>query len=203
MQKNHRSSPIWPNTCYSAIMLLRQKRRQNIEETHPGHKRERERERDYNALASQQVWSHIEEDKGQMWKTSRQSRTNLKTCIWFCCAKKSLMVFVSVENKGAYRCLTAWRAGHSKIMCNSSATATLPQCVQTLLALATCWPPAKRPRMIGSWWEPSLNCRNRCMRLPETGSWQYRLCRLKGLNQWWYVHATTPTEGAALGQCGA
>ena len=46
------------------------------------------------------------------------------------------MVFVSVENKGAYRCLTAWRAGHSKIMCNSSATATLPQCVQTLLALA-------------------------------------------------------------------
>ena len=43
--------------------------------------RERERERDYNALASQQVWSHIEEDKGQMWKTSRQSRTNLKTCI--------------------------------------------------------------------------------------------------------------------------
>ena len=47
------------------------------------------------------------------------------------------MVFVSVENKGAYRCLTAWRAGHSKIMCNSSATATLPQCVQTLLALAT------------------------------------------------------------------
>jgi len=34
------------------------------------------------------------------------------------------MVFVSVENKGAYRCLTAWRAGHSKIMCNSSATAT-------------------------------------------------------------------------------
>jgi len=25
-------------------------------------------------------------------------------------------VFVSVENKGAYRCLTAWRAGHSKIM---------------------------------------------------------------------------------------
>jgi len=33
---------------------------------------------------------------------------------------------VSVENKGAYRCLTAWRAGHSKIMCNSSATATLP-----------------------------------------------------------------------------
>ncbi len=47
------------------------------------------------------------------------------------------MVFVSVENKGAYRCLTAWRAGHSKIMCNPSATATLPQCVQTLLALAT------------------------------------------------------------------
>ena len=29
-------------------------------------------------------------------------------------------------------------AGHSKIMCNSSATATLPQRVQTLLALATC-----------------------------------------------------------------
>ena len=28
------------------------------------------------------------------------------------------MVVVSVENKGAYRCLTAWRAGHSKIMCN-------------------------------------------------------------------------------------
>ena len=48
--------------------------------------------------------------------------------------KKDLMVFVSVENKGAYRCLglTAWRAGLSKIMCNSSATATLPQCVQTL-----------------------------------------------------------------------
>ena len=45
------------------------------------------------------------------------------------------MVFVSVKNKGAHRCLTAWRAGHSKIMCNSSATATLPQCVQTLLAL--------------------------------------------------------------------
>jgi len=41
------------------------------------------------------------------------------------------MVFVSVENKGAYRCLTAWRAGHSKIMCNSSATATL-QPVTTL-----------------------------------------------------------------------
>ncbi len=35
------------------------------------------------------------------------------------------MVFVSVKNKGAHRCLTAWRAGHSKIMCNSSATATL------------------------------------------------------------------------------
>ncbi len=34
--------------------------------------------------------------------------------------------------KGAYCCLTAWRAGHSKIMCNSSATATLPQCLQTL-----------------------------------------------------------------------
>ena len=29
-----------------------------------------EREKDYNALASQQVGSHIEEDKGQMWKTS-------------------------------------------------------------------------------------------------------------------------------------
>ena len=113
------------------------------------------------------------------------------------------MVLVSVENKGAYCCLTAWRAGHSKIMCISSATATLPQCVQTLLALATRWPPAKRPRTIGNWWEPSLNCRNRRMRLPETGSWQYRLCWLKGLNQWWYVHATTPTEGAALGQCRA
>ncbi len=44
------------------------------------------------------------------------------------------MVFVSVENKGAYRCLTAWRAGHSKIMCNSSATATLPQSAARLPA---------------------------------------------------------------------
>ena len=35
------------------------------------------------------------------------------------------MVLILVENKGAYRCLTAWRAGHSQIMCNSSATATL------------------------------------------------------------------------------
>ena len=52
------------------------------------------------------------------------------------------MVSVFAENKEAYRCLTAWRAGHSKIMCSSSATATLPQCVQTLLALTT---PAKRP----------------------------------------------------------
>ena len=42
------------------------------------------------------------------------------------------MVMVSVENKGTYRCLTAWRTGHSKSMCTSSATATLPQCVQTL-----------------------------------------------------------------------
>ena len=66
-------------------------------------------------------------------------------------AKKDLRMFVSVENKGAYRCLTAWRAGHSNSMCTSSATATLPQCVQTLLALTTCWPPAKRPRTIGSW----------------------------------------------------
>ncbi len=48
--------------------------------------------------------------------------------------------------------------------------------------------------------DESLNCRNRCMRLP-TGSWQYRLRWLKGLNQWWYVHETTQTEGAALGQC--
>ena len=160
-----------------------------------------ERKRDFNALASQQVWSHIEHDKGQIWKTSRQLRTSLKTFMWSC-AKRDLMVSVSVENKGAYCCLSVWRAGHSKMMCISYATATLPQCVQTLLALATCWAPAKRPTTIGNWWEPSLNCTKRCMHL-TAGSWQYRLRRLKGLNQWLYVHATTPTVGAALGQCRA
>ena len=46
------------------------------------------------------------------------------------------MVSVFVENKGAYCCLRVWRAGHSKNMCISSATATPPQCVHTLLALA-------------------------------------------------------------------
>lgn len=45
---------------------------------------------DYNTLhlASQQVWSHIGEDKCQIWKTSRQCRNNLKTCIWSCWAKR-------------------------------------------------------------------------------------------------------------------
>ena len=70
---------------------------------------------------------------------SRQLRTNLKSCMWSCCAKKEFMVLVSV---------------HSKVTCISSATATLPQCVQTLLTLATCWPPATQPRTIGNWWEP-------------------------------------------------
>ena len=32
------------------------------------------------------------------------------------------MVSVFAENKEAYCCLTAWRAGHSKIMCSSSAS---------------------------------------------------------------------------------
>ncbi len=50
-----------------------------------------------------------------------------------------------VENKEAYCCLSGWRAGHSKTMCSSSATATPPQCVHTLLALATCWPQQNGP----------------------------------------------------------
>ena len=83
--------------------------------------------------------------------------TSLITCIWrqrsnwdkldklhviLLRKTKHLMVLVFVEHKGAYCCLSGWRAGHSKIMCISSATATSPQCVHTL---ATCWPPAKRP----------------------------------------------------------
>jgi Zn ribbon nucleic-acid-binding protein len=50
------------------------------------------------------------------------------------------MVLVSVESNGVYCCLSVRRAGRSKIVCISSATATLPHCVQTQLALATCWP---------------------------------------------------------------
>ena len=37
-----------------------------------------------------------------------------------------------MNSKEAYYCLTAYRAGHSNIMCMSSATAAPPQCVHTL-----------------------------------------------------------------------
>ena len=68
------------------------------------------------------------------------------------CKKGSHGVFVRGKQRSISlpNCLESWTL---KIMCNSSATlltATLPQCVQTLLALATCRPPAKRPRTIGS-----------------------------------------------------
>ena len=79
-------------------------------------------------------------------KIGRRQDSLEQTCKRPCCAKQDLVVSLSMENKYAYCCLRVQRAGHSEIICISSATATVSQCVQTLLALATCCPPAERPR---------------------------------------------------------
>ena len=130
--------------------------------------------RGYNALASQQVGSHIEEEAKS-------------TCMWSCCAKHDLvvtrLVLRSGVKKAAYCSLSGWRTGHSWLVCNSwsLATAMPPQCLRTQSVFATCWSPENQPATIGRLWEPSLKYKQCCICLPETGSWQYRLRLLKGL----------------------
>ena len=85
---------------------------------------ERERLQCFSQPASLITYRRRQRSNVEDIKTVQNELENLHMILL---SRKNLMVFVSVETKGAYRCLTAWKAGHSKIMCNASATATLPE----------------------------------------------------------------------------